>query len=504
MTLIRFAAIAALLCPLGCWSRQWTDISLRHYTRPEDKAGDAYLDANDRLYRNTVQPTFSPTASTVPTLSPTRTLAPSTQPPSSNPTSPAPTLTPDPYPPIPEPESAAPWYFNYNTSSEAAYGPGYPSVVLGGDGTLQMAYKNNWWSGVFTDPNSDWIEFTNNGFGPWRGTLDNRDPLRNQCDRVGMQSPIDLYETGASCDETHEVRSRPGDFRVSGDRVLRQILPNKLRLKYARRNCRDKDDRGEYDPLCAEPDPPHADFPNGWGGFADVLHIDFKFPSEHWIEGESFDGEMQIFHLHEGRRRLPVQVSLIRAIEYGYNYYLEEAIVALEYQYKLDRAKCAVRQRRERQLISEAHNILGEQDEGIAFDENVTAPAVDYETWADYSTDMDHPDFKEYSEEMERKLQMGVWDPYHDKLFPSIWFWRYDGSLTEPPCGEWVSWFISDKPMVIGFEQLERLKNILFTHVDESCQETSAHYGHSVARPIQETGSRPVWKCTPDDWGPDL
>jgi hypothetical protein len=84
---------------------------------------------------------------------------------------------------------------------------------------------------------------------------------------------------------------------VEGASVERRIESNKLRLVYQRRPCADI-----LDTVCSEPDPPTADFPNGWGGYADTLNIDFKVPSEHRMNGEVFDAEMQIYHLHADRR----------------------------------------------------------------------------------------------------------------------------------------------------------------------------------------------------------
>jgi Eukaryotic-type carbonic anhydrase len=268
--------------------------------------------------------------------------------------------------------------------------------------------------------------------------------------------------------------------------VLKLIQSNKLRLQFQRRNCAD----GES-PECQEPDPPKADFPHGWGGYSDTMHIDFKIPSEHLIEGERFDAEMQIFNLHPERRRTPVQGVLIRATETGYNYYFDVALQVFEAQYEYDLSVCNQVRRRNRQLVSDVHAILGQ---------NVSSPFVDYDTWGDISVPMDQ---EQWMEDIERRLQIGVWDPFHSMLIPSIWFWRYDGSLTEPPCGEFVSWFISDVPMIISFDQLERMKKVLFTHVDQQCNPTSVHYDHSVARPIQDSAGRPVWRCKPSDFGPD-
>ena len=71
--------------------------------------------------------------------------------------------------------------------------------------------------------------------------------------------------------------------------------------------------------------------------------------------GQQFAGEMQIFHLHVGRARLPVYASLIEVQEFGFNYYFDAALQAFEYQYEVDAAMCASKQRRERRRVSKIH-----------------------------------------------------------------------------------------------------------------------------------------------------
>jgi carbonic anhydrase len=286
---------------------------------------------------------------------------------------------------------------------------------------------------------------------------------------------------------------QPGDFKVSAAEVEKLIEPNKLRLKYQRRPCADIEN-----PECAEPDPPSADFPHNWGGQADMMHIDFKVPSEHMIEGQRFDAEMQLFHLHPGRRRTPTLSVVMQATPGGYNYYLQAALDAFEYVYNVHRAQCSKKRRKERQLVTDMHKILGNKSTT-----NNDLHGIDYNTWAEYSTDLDDPEFERNRILQERMLQYGVWDPHHIALVPSIYFYGYEGSLTEPPCGEWVSWFICDKPMIISTSQLEQMKKLIFTHIDGDCNPTSVHYRQSVARPIQDSGGRPVWHCTEADFLPD-
>lgn len=483
------------LCPTAV-GRSWTDVDTLHDPNAKDVSGIVYLQQADEFYINTLAPTQAPTTAE-PTPSPTVSAMPSTRPsmqpsavPSASPSA-SPTETPDPYPPNPTPPNAPDWYFNYDQRFGAKYGPGYLGTVQG-QKNVQIGFKNNGWATVKNPPYpyDTWQEFSDQGWGPYKGVLANRAPNRNRCDNVGMQSPIDLRPGGGGqCLEHHEVRSRPGDFRLGSNSVLKLIESNKLRLKYQRRPCADLDN-----PACQEPDSPMADFPNGWGGMADVMHIDFKVTSEHLIQGKRYDAEMQIFHLHKDRRRMPTQSVLIEATDFGYNYYFDEAIKAFEYQYAVDSNRCANKKRRERQLLSHAHRVLGG-----GMESNFT----DFEAWAEYSIETDDPDHEQRTRDMERRLQIGVWDPHHEMLVPSIHFWRYDGSLTEPPCGEWVSWFVCDRTMKISKSQLERLKRVLFTHVNADCEKTSVHYAHSVARPIQDAAGRPVWLCTYADFGPD-
>jgi Eukaryotic-type carbonic anhydrase len=252
-----------------------------------------------------------------------------------------------------------------------------------------------------------------------------------------------------------------------GEEVKKQILQNKLRLLYPRRPCADINATA-----CGEPDPPHIDAPNGWTGPMDVIHIDFKFPSEHTVEGKRYDGEMQVYSVHPVKKRTMILAVLINATEDGHNYYVDNVVESFQLVYDSHASECARNTQRNRRL---KFGTGDEFNEGGATDLSI-----------------------------DRGLQsQAVWDPFHETVVPSIYFWRYDGSLTEPPCGEFVTWTIIDTPMTISFKQLDRMRNFLFNHVDPYCRRTSTQFDHSVARPLQESADRDVWRCTPDDFGPD-
>jgi carbonic anhydrase len=277
-----------------------------------------------------------------------------------------------------------------------------------------------------------------------------------------------------------------GDFTLRSGLIEPQILNNKLRLKLPRRPCR------EINLVpCSEPDPPQADFPNDWGGNADAIHIDFKIPSEHLINGERFDAEMQIYHIHPSRRRVPTIVSLMRASLTGYNSVLQDIIDHFQYIFDLHASQCTA--------------------SSAAVAQNVTLSSVNLTTTSSQRSGQDSTTTSGGNSQMDdgysnrtlRQMQHYIFSPYHEMLMPSIYFFAYDGSLTEPPCSEVVTWFISDIPMQMSYEQLEQLKRIQFDHVDPYCRRTSIHYQESNARPIQDTFGRPVRHCTVQNFLPD-
>ena len=475
-----------------CTARSWRDVPLDNaHVVPIDTSLYLYMQQQELLYKtlvdeieggllrshsppavlertpSTIAPSPSPSAEPSSSPTGTPTLSPSSTPTETPTSSPTSTPTIDPYKDHQPPENPDPSYFNYFDATD-----GNVALVQRSNGLFEVNLQQIPWGRVSLPPNYYWNEFSNTGFGTWKNVLQIHEPSINQCDNGHMQSPIDVQENGAICRERHQIRNLPGN--TQGASIQKRIESNKLRLIYERRPCSNVTLR-----MCQNPDPPHADFPYGWGGFADLLHIDIKIHSEHTILNERFDAEMQLYHLHPGRRRVAALSVLITATHEGYNYYFEEAISAFRIEYNRNIANC--RRRLEKQ-------------QNARFLQDFDSPIPNFIEWAkNNSADGRKPEI----------FADKIWNPYHKLLIPSIHFYRYDGSLTEPPCSEFVSWWISDEPMIISYEQLDDLKTILFTNVDENCKKTGVQYQQSVARSIQSTNDRRIWKCTSAEFGPD-
>jgi carbonic anhydrase len=284
-----------------------------------------------------------------------------------------------------------------------------------------------------------------------------------------------------------------------------------------------------------------------------MLHIDLKVPSEHTINGKRFDGEMQMFYFHPARHRTPAVSVMMQVTESAFNIELQKALDQFQITYDKDMVSCENFQMNitkipqgqsrnstglGRRLESDGRvDVLPGTDlaeSGLSFEgrilqgnttnqanktNEVALPteAPTKEQVADDTEALTEARVAEPTEgPAEAPINQGnetitlvnetirtLWDPHHPLLIPGIYFYGYEGSLTEPPCSEFVSWKIMDTPMKISYEQLEQMKTLIFTHKSPECKFTSRHYNESVARPIQDTSDRPVWHCTSDDFAPD-
>ena len=288
-----------------------------------------------------------------------------------------------------------------------------------------------------------------------------------------QQSPIDVRRSMArsECFEYHQIRHKKGDYDITNPSVRKEIHPNKLRLTYPQ----------DYDITIHDDGVggPSADMPKGWGDQLPVTHVDIKIPSEHWLEGRQYAAEYQIFLVQnrESQRGAPaVSVLIDLHPENKRNEKLQALLNQFQAGWNADMADCENYVRQSRRVL---------------------------ENFASFVEDEEEDAFQQNRDKLRRKAQWAStdsWDPWDEDIIRSRYFFGYEGSITEPPCTQFISWRVMELPALISKEQLMQMKSILFNHVDGHCRPTSNHHDGSVARPLQPFNHREMWQCTCRDF----
>ena len=285
-----------------------------------------------------------------------------------------------------------------------------------------------------------------------------------------------------------------------------------------RRECVDEDT--EDNDNCDFNRPPLADFPkyaSTASSYSDLLHVDIKLPGEHQIEGEHFDAELQLIHTHYGKGRIGAIGIPVRAVRQdGFNSEFQRLIDQFQRVYDHDWTACEARKKKKRYLRDPTTSngatasLFDFRQEFITHvDDEDNIDGIDY--YNNRNSTMGRRTMQEEEQEQKEEIveekippsqlpptQFTNYDPYSDAFMPGMYFYRYDGSLTEPPC-LFITWWVMNEPAIISMEQLGQMKAILFTHVDEKCRETSVHNkDQSVARPIfpnNRSDGKGIEKC---------
>ncbi|KAG7363718.1 Eukaryotic-type carbonic anhydrase [Nitzschia inconspicua] len=362
------------------------------------------------------------------------------------------------YDPHPVPENRPRGYFNYDPNDNN-FGP-------------------RAWGRVDTS-DSFMREFGPNGWGPYRGAAaasitQNRCTSRSE----NQQSPRNLEET-LVCDAHHEIRTWCGHYPLTASEVEARILPHKLSLHMNRRPCGDVQRDS-----CNQNMPPLVDYPrysSRFTQFADLMNYDIKVPSEHELEGELFDAEIQMLTLHPADARLASVGIVVRAQADGYNQHFQDILDAFQRTYDTNAMACAVALQRRAQEDYGDVTIDSLVNTTAAFSDHTTQRR--YLRWQDGDTTDSHNDpTAKFVRQVPRPYS--GFDPFAEPLWPSMFFYRYDGTLTEPPCTG-ITWFVMQRPMIISLTQLAQIRRLLFTHRDSNCRLTSVHNAdQSVARPV--------------------
>jgi len=324
----------------------------------------------------------------------------------------------------------------------------------------------------------------------------------------GRQSPINLVPNG-ECGSEHEILTRlvrPTDCVL--DDLQFRIAPHLLRARFP---TLDNPDFGG----CRRPT---IDAPNGFPSHFTAVWIEFKVRSEHVIDGRRYDGEIVLSHVGSGGswRKIGNISILLEATAYT-----DQPVV----QSFIDRFQARAAEVKENCANDEPEK--NRQDTGFGRGDvealNNATEALSSETGSRRWLEQDRVDFPQFYGPDGELLQAvslaetGGTDgrktkgirakPFPYDMFPTIYWYRYSGSLTVPPCSENVLWHVLDRPLQISRAQLRELAELIADYQDEeTCEKaTAATSRGEVTRPLQVYNLEDynVTHCTEehyDDW----
>lgn len=339
------------------------------------------------------------------------------------------------------------------------------------------------WRDVETSPN-EWEKFKKRGY-------INLDVVGNECKSTRRPSPINLIVNG-ECRANHEILTR--EIRDTDCKLNDTVFyrtPHTLRVDFPLN-----------DNTCRRPT---IDLPNGYPYRWFMHHVEVHLRAEHVLDGRRFDGEIQQYHLgqQDQKRELATVSIMLDASGYEDNAKLQGYIDRWELAAQDELTKCPMNRRNLRRggekeeysssWMTAEYNTTGIAPSALEDEEHVHSVRALQEFG-----EVDEDGYPLSSYAPRRKME-----PYD--LWPTIYHYRYRGSITSPPCSEIVSWRVLDEPLVISRRQYKTLARLMNTYVNpETCQvERRSSSTGETFRPLQELNQekQQVVHCTTEDFG---
>jgi len=301
----------------------------------------------------------------------------------------------------------------------------------------------------------------------------------NECDGDRRRpSPINLIAT-AKCRDNHEILTRqPRETDCTFDSLDFTSTPYTLRANFPL-----------DDAQCIRPT---IDLPNGYPFRWHAYLIEVHLRSEHLLDGRRYDGELQMYHLGQGdqKRQLAAVSVMLDASAYFDNpklqMYIDEwQVIANEMQ-----TNCTKR----RELSSgERDGMTSRNKSG----KDVAGAVHDQDSRQDKERRQLQDEEDEENYGPRRKMF-----PYD--IWPTIYYYRYRGQITTPPCSQIVSWRVLDEPLRISRKQYKQLAHLMTGYIDgDTCENSSAASPRGESyRPVQQMNElyQNVTHCTEEDF----
>lgn len=356
---------------------------------------------------------------------------------------------------------------------------------------LDFNYKQSSSKGVSFWPS---VNITGNEWEAYVGQeLIDLDVVVNECKSKRRPSPINLV-ANAVCMDTHEILTRRiKDTDCKMESLSFSVTPHTLRADFPLN-----------DTFCQRPT---IDIPNGYPTPWLAHHIEVHLRAEHVLDGRRYDGEMQMFHLGQAdqKRELAAVSILFDASGFHDNARLQEYIDKWEAAAEATNEACGEgvgsRKLRRQAKDVQTHGPVGrdefflEDDISHLFTDDMESPATSSTTTA-FPPSMAGEQHSRHLKEA--KVPRKKMFPYN--IWPTIYFYRYKGMITAPPCNEIVAWRVMDEPLVISRRQLSVMARLLADYRDpKTCAKATmtSETGENV-RPLQELNmaKQEVVHCT--------
>eukprot|EP00521_Asterionellopsis_glacialis_P014497 CAMPEP_0195309110 /NCGR_PEP_ID=MMETSP0707-20130614/38572_1 /TAXON_ID=33640 /ORGANISM="Asterionellopsis glacialis, Strain CCMP134" /LENGTH=466 /DNA_ID=CAMNT_0040373407 /DNA_START=785 /DNA_END=2185 /DNA_ORIENTATION=- len=396
---------------------------------------------------------------------------------------------------------------------------------------------------VYGPPNWSQVDITGN---EWQSYINHEfhhldRTTKNICHSKRRPSPINLVANQV-CEDAHEIltrKIRPDDCTLQN--LQFSITPHTLRADFP-----------WDDSTCTRPT---VDLPNGYPFTWIAHHVEVHLRAEHVLDGRRYDGELQMYHLgrEDQRRELSVISVMLDASAQEDEPKLQEYIDQWETLAHRIEQNCRDRQEQEQlkngtrkvqehlftsstsntqqqhdfNLTSILYKNQGHITRALDLDEYKYSRAAtevqdttgslttsNFET-ASSSTAALSPSTTASTTGTPPTSPVGPLAPrrkmFPYDIWPTIHFYRYRGSLTSPPCTEFVSWRVLDEPLRISRRQYKALARLLTSYINE---EDDCHNGSGKGRgaatsstgetyrPLQELNKeyQNLTHCTEEDF----
>jgi len=342
-------------------------------------------------------------------------------------------------------------------------------------------------------------------FGPWGKYVGwqhvNLKITGNACSSDRRPSPVNLVPN-VECTADHEILTHaPTNEDCGFGDMLFVPTPHALVAKFPHNDVR-----------CRRP---QIDFPDGYPNWWTAALMEFHVRSEHTIDGRRYDGEMIMYHhgTFSNKRELAAVSVLLDAsgdeIDLRFQAYLEAFREAVE----RVRSNCDAGV----EYVDPDPNWLDDFQE---MSDNYTTEhqrqrgrglGEDDEGGLDFREARLQMDASLLDEQLRRTADAAAGRkstprprPFPYDIWPSIYWYRYLGGLTQPPCTEMVLWTVLDSPLVISRGQLRTLAALIDSYVDpKTCQRVDATVKGENVRPLGKfnAAEQNMTHCTAKNYG---